>query len=60
MRLAYKLAESYLCRRDLSLAAVAYMAGFQDQWVFFRSAQRTRWLFHDAPPVPVTTRSTRG
>ncbi len=37
-----ELAESYLVRRDLSLAAVAYMLGFKDQGGFFRAAQR--WL----------------
>jgi len=37
-----ELAENYLVRRDLSLAAVAYMLGFKDQGSFFRAAQR--WL----------------
>ncbi|HUN42998.1 MAG TPA: AraC family transcriptional regulator [Acetobacteraceae bacterium] len=37
-----ELAENYLVRRDLSLAAVAYMLGFRDQGSFFRAAQR--WL----------------
>jgi len=37
-----ELAENYLVRRDLSLAAVAYMLGFKDQGGFFRAAQR--WL----------------
>ena len=37
-----ELAENYLLRRDLSLAAVAYTLGFRDQGSFFRAAQR--WL----------------
>lgn len=37
-----ELAENYLARRDLSIAAVAYMLGFKDQGGFFRAAQR--WL----------------
>lgn len=37
-----ELAEDYLVRRDLSLAAIAYMLGFKDQGGFFRAAQR--WL----------------
>lgn len=37
-----ELAESYLVRHDLSLAAVAYMLGFKDQGGFFRATQR--WL----------------
>jgi AraC-like DNA-binding protein len=37
-----ELAESYLVRRDLSLAAVAYLLGFKDQGSFFRASKR--WL----------------
>ena len=37
-----ELAESYLARGDLSLAAVAYLLGFKDQGSFFRAARR--WL----------------
>jgi AraC-like DNA-binding protein len=37
-----ELAENYLLRRDLSLAAVAYLLGFKDQGSFFRAARR--WL----------------
>jgi AraC-like DNA-binding protein len=35
-----ELAENFLARRDLSLAAVAYMLGFKDQGSFFRAAHR--------------------
>ena len=35
-----ELAESYLARRDLSLADVAYLLGFKDQGSFFRAAHR--------------------
>jgi AraC-like DNA-binding protein len=35
-----ELAESYLARRDLPLADVAYLLGFKDQGSFFRAAQR--------------------
>jgi AraC-like DNA-binding protein len=37
-----ELAESYLVRRELSLASIAYLLGFKDQGSFFRAAQR--WL----------------
>jgi AraC-like DNA-binding protein len=37
-----ELAQNYLVRRDLSLAAVAYLLGFKDQSSFFRATQR--WL----------------
>jgi AraC-like DNA-binding protein len=37
-----ELAENYLARSDLSLAAIAYTLGFGDQGSFFRAAQR--WL----------------
>jgi AraC-like DNA-binding protein len=37
-----ELAENYLARRDLPIAAVAYMLGFKNQGSFFRAAHR--WL----------------
>jgi len=42
-----ELAEDYLARRELPLAAVAYMLGFKDQGSFFRAAQR--WLSMTPP-----------